>query len=881
MDAFANALSADYGSGSEQSLQDHSDAHKPGQFRGQLTRSTRKALRSSRPGQVLASIQGSARELYLVAPPGKVDLSYTSPRRASIDGPRRRNSEAAAPPNNPAQLPEPVSLYSILARYLQHRTAPQWAELSFQYTKLELDILHSQGYTPGSVEKWASCLLDPKSKSGAKIFEPNVEMPPFFLLLLFLRRKHVRMFALGVVMRHLDRRTKTEPMNWAALTILTIRLLRHARQVWPESIPWIASLFVTEATRLHTNEDASKPVSPNLLSHVTQFCNNLLLLLSLPGNVHPVLSSTYQEKAQFQVLQYMAAASPAILVTRLGFRSVTRNQLAHAKTDQEREWAELKGPSWPPWKENRTAMDEDKGYEFGASRASKILHRMYEAGYGGRVWEDMVEIYAGWDTDYSPTIQTRTSLPRFSTQYRNERHLRSLIWAGRIRTTRTRREAWACFLAHEMTDAPTHEETYLAMFEKLYYPMTESPRHRDSQLELDQEFEQSTADMLPGDMKEVLPDSTSPLHYVFLSEPVPTYKQLYHRMRTNHVQPSNRLLAFLLETCPDFNMALEVLNTTIDDSTSGIYRLFAGEHYADNSVDLLPGYLFTAFIRFLCRFGRFDNAPPTNSSSFVSPEEHTFCFKTNRQYLLEYAYSLLTHYRPKYRPAWTAYVNKLVQQKGSELAGNNTRYQIICDLIEHMDQVDLDVDDELFRLVCTATLYAVQSANQGFSSIEETRHVLLNGSSRLRTLFHSLVGAHANTQLPTSAQANNAVPSHIPGPAELHAYVRALGILRDYEGLYSFSTWLTTHHAEVTARAEARYSGSRLLFRTLVALRIAVESGLGSGSEHDLEGSAEIAQLIKTQIEGVEEWGGWPAQEYVDMYLKGHLKIAMPGVSRR
>lgn len=881
MDAFAAALGAHDGFDSDRPVQgqpEHSKQHR--QFQGQLTRSTRKALRTSRPGQVLASIQGSARELYLVAPPGKTDLSYTSPRRTTPCRLRQTTSHALASRSDPARHPEPASLYSILARYLQHHTEPLETKSSFRYTKAEVHLLRSHGYTPDSVEKWASCLVDSKSNSGAKIFEPGREMPPLFLLLLYLRRKHVRMFALGIIMRHIEHRTKIEPISWAALTILIIRLLRHARQVWPESIPWIATFFTTEATRLH-NDDGSKPLSSNMLSHVTQFCNNFLLLLSLPGNSHPILSSAYQEKAQFQVLQYMASYSPAILVTKLGFRSVARNQLAHAKTEKEREWAELKGPSWPPWKENRTAMDEDKGYEFGASRASRILQRMYEAGYSGRIWEEMAEIYAGWDTDYSPTIQTRTSLPRFSTQYRDEKHLRSLLWAGRIRTTRTRREAWACFLAHEATGAPAHEEMYLAMFEKLYYPIAERSPHRKSKLELDEEFEQPTADMLPGDMKEVLPDQTSSLHHVFLSEPVPTYKQLYHRMNTKPIRPSNRLLAFLLETCPDFKMALEILSTTTSDSTSGMARLLAGVHDDDGSIRSMPGYIFTAFIRLLCRFGHFDKAPSGNGRNFASPENHAYLFETNKQYLLEYAYALLINYRPKYRPAWTAYINKLVQQKGSELAGNAARHQIICDLIEHMEQVDLDIDDEIFRLICTATLYAVQSANQGSASIENTRHVLLNSSSRLRTLFHGLVGANADMQLPISAQTMNVVPSHIPGPAELHAYVRALGILHDYEGLYSFSTWLTKHHVEVTARAEARQSGSKLLFRTLVALRVAVDGRMDSGQEQDLEGSAEIAQLIKAQIESVEEWGGWPEQEYVDMYIKGHLKTAMPGVGGR
>ncbi|KAF1946508.1 hypothetical protein EJ02DRAFT_500034 [Clathrospora elynae] len=868
IDAFIINLRLNDGK-NEQSLLDMMDyTEEHTQFRAQLSRNARKARRQSRPATLLASIGGPARELYFIAPSSKNDLSYTQPRRVS--GKRRQPSKAVPSPSDPFWIPESVSLYSVLARYLAHHTVPRLIESEFRHTQAELDLLRARGYTLKSVEQWASCLTDSRSIVAAKIFESSIEKPPLFLLLLFLRRKYLRVFALGIIMRHLKHRAETESMSWAALKIITIRLLRHGRELWPESMPWMASFFATEACRLHDDAGGSRPLSPQILSDVTQFCNNYLLLLSLPATTRPVVFSTHQEKAQFQILQYMASNSPAIVVTRLGFRSVTRNQLAHAKTLQEREWAELKGASWPPWKENRTAMDEDKSYEFGASRASKILHRMYEAGYGGRIWEELAQVYAGWDTDSSPTIQTRTSLPHFSSQYGEAKRLRPLLWAGRIRTTRTRREAWACFLSYELSGEAAHSEIYLAMFEKLYYAPAERSNRPDFSPDSSQDLQEAATDVLPGDMKEVLPDPLSSLHYVFLSEPVPAYKQLLHRMHAMHVQPSSRLLAFLLETCPGFDMGLDMLAVAKDKFDGGMGRILSGMHDDNSAVHSIPGYLFTAILRFLCRFGRFEQ-PPSKMLTFLPPEQHIYQLKLNRQYLLEYAYALLAFYRPKYRPAWAVFVSKLVQQKGSELAGNTIRYTIICDMIEHMEQTDVDVDDELFRLVCTATLYAAQAVNQGAASIEDARYLHTTGSSRLRTLFHGLVGANADMQSPVSnREMGDTVPPHVPGPAEFHAYVRALGILRDHEGLYSFTTWLTKHQAEVTARAKAQRSGRQILFRTLVALRIALNGA-----------PEEIAHLIKTQIEGVEEWGGWPAQDYVDMYMKGHLKTAMPSVGGR
>jgi hypothetical protein len=874
IDAFTGSLGATEASEPFQSLLDIlEDSEEDGRFRAQLSRSARKAQRRSRPATVLAAIKGPARDLYYVAPSGRTDLSYAIPRGST----RQRKSNATGPPHV-SQLPEPVSLYSILARYLEYHTVPQPDDSEFQYTALELGALRAQGYTPQHVGQWASCLVEARSNVAARIFDSDIKRSPLFLLLLFLRRKHIRVFALGIIMRHLDHRAKVESISWATLKIIIIRLLRHTRELWPESMPWVASFFTAEARRLHGDEGGANPITQQTLSDVTQFCNNYLMLISLPATARPVIFAAHQEKAQFRVLQYMASSSPAIIVTSMGFRSVARNQLAHAKTSQERDWAELKGPSWPPWKEDRTAMDEDKGYEFGASRASKILHRMYEAGYGSRIWEEMAQVYAGWDTDSSPTIQTRTSLPRFSSQYRNTKQLQSLLWAGRIRTTRTRKEAWACFLSHESSGEATHPDIFLAMFEKMYYRTVERSPSPDFPSDAAQTPDEGENHLLPGDMKEVLPDSLSSLHEVYLSEPVPTYRQLLQRMHTANVKPSNRLLAFFLETCPDYELGLDLLATVKTHFNGGIGRLFTGIHDEDlSTVPPIPGYLFAAFIRFLCRFGRF-NQPPSRKLTFLLPEEHELQIKLNRHYLLEYAYMLLLHYRPRHRPAWGAVVDVLVQHKGSEQAGNVARYRLICDMLEQMEQIDVDVDDEIFRLVCTATIYASQTVNQGAASIEDARHLFSTGSSRLRTLFHNLVGANTDMQSPTSNRDTSAViPPHTPGPAELHAYVRALGILQDYEGLYSFSTWLVKHHTEVTARAEAQRSGRQVLFRTLVALRLAVDGGrLISGLDYASGTPEDIALLIKTQIDGVEEWGGWPAQEYVEMYAKGHLKTAMP-----
>ncbi len=827
----------------------------------QLSRNQRKARRKSRPAQVLASIESSAKqELYFTGRPGKIDLSYKAQYPLILEW-----------------HPQQVTLYSILGRFLQHHVEPDGIESEFQFFSWELQLLQSRGYTTASVQAWASCLLESKSNVAAKIFEPGMEMPPLFLVKLFLRRKHIRVLALNTIMIHLNHRTHSKDICWSSIKVLVVRLLRHAREVRPDSIPWIASFFVTEATRLHKSDNEHHKIPANLRADLTSFCNTTLLLLSLPGSILPIVFATYQEKAQLQILQYMANASPAIFMNRKGFRSVTRTQLAHVKTIQERQWAELKGPSWPPWKGNRTAMDEDKGYEFGASRASKVLHRMYEAGYSKKTWENMAEIYAGWDVDNSPTIQTRTSVSRFSSQFSDRKLLRSLIWAGRIRATRTRREAWAGFLACEAENPAVHPEVYLAMFEKLCYSVMKRTPTRESGLESHEQLEQHRRNLLPGDMKEVVPDPESPMHYVHISEPVPTYKQLYQRMYSKLGKPSGRLLALLVETCADFHMIWHMLAS----NQVAFGHLLAGQHDQDNKVRAMPGYLFAAFIRFLCRFGQLEQ-PINDVPSLMPPEKHILRFTGDKQYLLEYAYALLMHYRPQYPPAWTGYIQRLVQHKGRRAEGYIPRYKVLCKLFDALEETDIDIDDELFRMFCTGTFYAAQATKTSLASKEDAQFVAFTGWSRLRSYFQTLVGASAEIKFSSVIdEKDRMLFIHIPGPAELHAYVRALGILRDWEGLYSFSIWLAKHHTEVTQRAEARHGGSKLLFSTLVALRAAVEGKFETGTDRSRDGAEGVVDLIKAQIEAVDGWGGWPSREHVDMYVKGQLKSEMPTVDGR
>jgi hypothetical protein len=838
-----------------------------------LTRRERKAQRPSQPATVLEAILESTSDLYTQAPKSRFDLSYYDPQSAKrAEWKERLRHMSYHSHREPiAEGQYRVSLHTILARQIRTSTSPDWKGEGLKYNYQELALLREKGYTEEDIQRWALALMNRSSLSAANdLFRPGVTVPPIFLVSLFLRRRRMQQSALAVLMHHVDSRRQTEPLTWIPLKVLVVRLLRHARAWWPESIPWIASLFTTETARIRAEADESGGSSPRMVSDLADFCNSFLDLLASPANLRPILSSVHQQDAQFQVLTFMATQSPALVVNQTGFKAIMKVQLAHAKTEQEMEWARLKGPSWPPWMQQRTAMDAEKGYLFGASRASRIMHQMFAAGYSGGAWENNAQVYAGWDTDLSPTIQTRTTISSNANTATNFglNHSMQLLWAARVRTTRTRREAWACFLAYEESNMPPSQQVYQAMFEKLHYPELD-PQRRGTRSESQEVAE---FDFLPGDRKEVLPDPESPKDRIYIAEQVPSYVQLYQRMSDAGVRPTYRFLAFLMETSPDFSIALRVLESAKDDFDGGVQRLLDASIFDKPAVEETTGYFLTAFIRFLCNFGQWRSVPPIEPLQ-LSREEHERRFMHDHSYLFEYAYALLMYIRPHHRPAWTTYMHSVLYgpYRGKDFDRPTkivAQYNVMCKLVDAMQEEHIDIDEEQFQLMCNVVRHAAEAVfNSSFDQVF-TNRIVISSPRYLRSLFHSLVSGHLNENAvaPEATDNMNIPLPQTPSSSVLHSYVRALGFLHDHEGLYSLASWMRTHAAEVSARATAQHSGPRVLRLTLVSLRAGLE-----GSFHERHKSApeELVELVKTEINGVEELGGWPTEEEVEMYMKG------------
>ena len=703
---------------------------------------------------------------------------------------------------------------------------------------------------------------------------------------------------------------KVGPIGLDALTTMVVRLLRQSRTVWPAAITSIAELWVTHAKNKET--EASR-----LCFHY----NRILRAIALPPNESPYQSVHYRQRAQLILYRRMMDPSSPITINREGYRAMALVQLAHRKTDSEREWARLKAPSWPPWKVNRTGMDAHVAAESGISRATTVLHEATDRGYGPRAWEKGAGILAGTDTDQSPTIQTRSvavpnaslSLPRGSMASLAPDHLRLLdrtsmrlwpdaavVWVARVKATRTLQEAWVCFLACRDEGTTMTPQLYEAMLEKVIY---DDKRRQSTPNDVDVNAHVgSTSKQLamPGDGKEVAESSASHNQIVSTREPLPTLNSLLEQMVHHDMRPSGRLLELLLTHARSYEEGVKALElSTLEDSVRSIFLHWQGQRWDQAAVSdirallkTLPDWLFVAYIKFLCRFAETGTAPHDGNACI--------------QGRLENAFRLVVTRLPTYRPPWNCLLELLSRpgttvfiNKRSRLQQNVVKFERACRILDSMDSLNLDMDFTGFSYLCAivsnanaAASYKDCGRDQDNDKATRARTMLESRAKIVKTRFAQLVrpSYDLHTGLDTVARLSDyhyfdsridecpGLPRlfRVPNPAHLHVYIRCLGKHDDYDGLMELMHWLTLFIDEVIVEAKEVANGRTMFRRCLIALRAfgcneSIQSVGGQTEQYE----AALNSLLE-EIDNREDWdtrGGWPTDEEVDEYSNKGEKV--------
>lgn len=719
--------------------------------------------------------------------PDKVDLSHNDVR--AVWRKRRGSPQFRGYPNR-------RTLQAMLAEYIEavdpilqrnenlgiasKETNELGGALVHLFTDESLAFLDSRGYGAEDLMSWAWIITAHSSERAAlrlitlssrkSSFSRHV---PTFVFLFLLRRRLLSVRALQLLLVHgwdrllgrrsvhltryytgnIDDAVKSDSwsirrwkhrdsaingdlkMDESTAIIMIVRLLRHARVLWPQAIVSIAAMISTHVNGLGSSQQSSALgiLDERTSARLTFVYNRALSLLSIPSSLHPIQHVAYYQRAQFNLIRRMAQFNPALTVNREGYRAIIRVQVAHSKTLKERIWARLKAKSWPPWKEEKLGIDAEKGIEDGVSRASESLLRLNEAGYSHHTWEKVASVYAGWDTDHSPTIQTRALLRRPSyfrglyypnpkdQDFRPSVASKLELCASRIRATRTVEEAWACFLAMEVETLPPSQEVYHAMFEKLVFdnklrrtkPAPESPIELDSTRKDDDE-------VLPGDSREVYMAPVSPQEATYVRLPPPSLGELFDRMVTDGIRPAGRCLAFLLAHADSLDDGLKYLRSS-KLSPGTIKALITQDISVSRTyiADLrsLPDYMFAAFIQLLCRFaasakpasGPLHKGMSANSEKAENPMQpvRTQHLKSNTP--LFRAVRLMNLRKPQYRPPWNSVLTALARsgvritssdRDRSTAVQDVTAWKVMLEVGYQMTAVGLSLDPQGFQTLC-------------------------------------------------------------------------------------------------------------------------------------------------------------------------------------
>ncbi|KIW68989.1 hypothetical protein PV04_04896 [Phialophora macrospora] len=746
------------------------------------------------------------------ARPNKTDLSSTNPLWWEV-------STEATPESSGVVFRHNTGLRRLLVEYLEH-VEPHFLEnsdeptllagLKFTFCDHALKLLEETGHDVTALASWAwvfsSRNLDLAFARyvilAAEMRESGHGRIPKFVPLQLLRAEEVSASSLKAfiksILADLQLCLKAEEYfgwNWVTRVCLVVRLFRHARRVAPESfedISLIVKHLFSDYYAVH-----SRALGRSELQRLSHIFNRFLSLISFTPLRTPFNAYLFQQNAQLTLVRLMFASKPQIPVTREGYRALIAVQLLHRKTAHERTWAKAKSLSWPPWRQINLGIEQDLEYPGKESRVMKLLHRMQEAGYTLGDWEKSAAVLAGWDTDSSPTIQTRAILMRQRRPWLIQKRKQVSdgtacqdapeVWAARIQATRTIREAWASFRSYDLaigTSQP-HYRPYFAMLDKLLASTV-------------QPASSLSWKYLPGDIKESFEVSGNPREVVYVDSEVPSADEFYQAMLRAGIKPGGTLMARLLKHSPSAEAGFAYIQDSgWDEVTKDVLR--HAEKYPvsviRHSLKRLPLHTLAAFISLLCRSGPEDTLvfraighPDANTGELI-------CRDDSNVPAMTYASQLLTAAGIVDIRVWNALlegasigVAKYLDTKG---VGFRNAVWRRLKLILWPDQVyiSLQTDLDTFRAQAKILHLMLRYVNTRI----EPKDI---GSLAKTTFVRALYGRTSKIFLPSSEQALLVVPK----VDDLMLMVRVLVSVHDMQGMVALVKWIDEHAGTFEAR---------------------------------------------------------------------------------
>lgn len=785
-----------------------------------------------------------------------------------------------------------LRLEEILYRHLEHgatRTdVPQsnWVD-SLQLSGEEEDLLVSTSYTASTIKTWASAVIHFNTHETAVFLEQlqhrsSADAIPLFVLFHVLRKPYISARTLRVLLKvsfeaveRYHSREGTEGLHKEDLYTLFTLLLRRVRDVWPAAMNRMVDMLLRylphkppdttendldgERINCSPRRNDKSVLRERQLASLAFRLNKAMRLLAIPTSINPFKTIQIQEACVIRVLRYLTEHDPPLEINRDGFRAIVLLQLAQPKSENDHLWAELKTLSWPPWKEDRTAMDADiTAREHGRSKAAETLERMREAGFAPYEWERAAAIYTGWDTDRTPTIQTRVKFSSGKKRFASG----ATDWTARIHTTRNIQEAWACYLAYEEQCSEPDQDACRTMFQKIYQESNraqERPRYKHfRKVRLEK-------GIWPGDAVEIEPPPPSTHQHTYTRTAPPKFDAFYRQLKKKGVVFEGHCLAFLVSKAGSLKLGLEYLS-----ASASIYPAIRGLLNDSSVHDLssLPDVVFASFMELLGRFSNF-------SLSKALPLEfkdlrYTFSdrydlenLSLNADHALIHGIMLLKRRLPLYRPAWHSILRALGNSSSHMMLNVGlapvtsepvyrlpprpdlrkqmqahkaafTARGLVRRLLTMMHNINLEIDTIGFMALCNV------AENWAVNCWLELRKEVVHGEEfdwelgdMAKTLkrrfdpklmqldFFNLVGEEdAITEIQKERTFELPQLLEVPSPAILHAYIRVLGWMGDYLALSQTVEWMVKYQSALQERRSVDRNGDIVMRRAITALRV-------------------------------------------------------------
>ena len=839
-----------------------------------------------------------------------------------------RGQNVVAVQKGPAARAWGIDLKLILARFIeahfdsrmQHdlEEAPQLvAAKADDYFDVRTTLyLRGRGYVPEDVVAWLWIITarDPSVAAarllaaGNKASREGTATVPMFVLSFLLRQPRVNTSTLKLLWTHatdrLERRYRA-PSEWRSLvpealhgqlkwcesdrplpigsqtplehkwppmtpkTIITmmIRFIRHARTDWPELLPHAA-----RAIEMHVTEQAVPKARPMARTVLNFTFNKLLTLLAKPSR-NFYSDQIYHQQAMHCVVRGMTRFRPSLSISREGHRAITSVLLVPRKTSKEVEWATNQALTWPPWRRPRLGIDEKVAPEQIVSRPAMALSNLQRSGYSLQPWDQAARVLSGWDTDNSPTIHTRSSYVG-SLGPNHAHNEAALVWAARIRATRTVEEAWKVFLDFREVVGSPLQEPYLETFRKLVFHEQQQQRASRTQtlLEIDQD-----QTFVPGDSPKVALPAKNPRMRPFLQVAVPSVEQFLDQAVSAGVRPHGYLLSALLAYAPSLSFGRKVLERSALKPAT-VHALLTMQELTPELLAETEDHVLAALAKwFISRRGLWDSKL---IAAVKTSDWHHFSSKKqaiDSADIVTYAFRLVCTSGRNYEPAWLVLFGNLHSKtllpiSNIARASHLTLWTIFLRLMGEARQVD-PLAAYFFPNMCRVFTKAAV-ASQSLETRDGSPQFGVNDLNRLKSTFEGFTGRPFTVPDPLGrleaalAGASNvekkptpALLLRVPSAVQLHDFALALMGAEDREGLVQLLCFIFGHQVAIHDRAIGKRPTN-----SLCAIRLGLEQSSASGQDKK-DAHAGASQTARRILERTFGRQAWPDDLELDSYM--------------